>query len=68
MKIDPSLPQTYGIEKAEEIEELVNEALKGCIITFQDHQRVKLRAVVLKFVVDDSIELDLLRPLRGGSV
>ena len=47
------------------VTELVAEALRGCIITVQNHPRVKLRAVVLKIIVD-SIELELLRPLPGG--
>lgn len=63
MKIDPSVPQQYGLEMSEELNQLVSEALRGCIITVQNHPQVKLRAVVLKIVVDDSIELELLRPL-----
>ncbi len=66
MKIDPSVPQQYGLEMSEELNGLVREALRGCIITVQKHPRVKLRAVVLKIVVDDSIELEFLRPLPGG--
>ena len=66
MKLDQSLLQTYGLEMSEELNELVAEALRGCVITVQNHPRVKLRAVVLKIVVDDSIELELLRPLPGG--
>jgi hypothetical protein len=61
MKIDPSLLQSYGIEKAEEIEELVSEAFRGAaLMTFQ-HRRVKITTVTFKITVDDTIELELVQ-------